>query len=248
MSIRTDNPTATACQPAPPRRPASDSASKAAPPASYPTARAQQASRPGGDTPYSSAGQTGEHPCPPDDGCKADRASLAEVLDVDPHALYGKANDTLEPDEERLPLESILQKAAESSKRGEAGAAHNSLIGMNSAKLYGIVSQLSLMAKASGPHGKNGLVHPGVTMTRDVKAGHYDDMPMDDYNAVLACVNDLSTLWEGKHVMEGLPLACNALLRVVFSDPDVFELASHRVEEWLGTTWQVLNDRGALPK
>ena len=98
----------------------------------------------------------------------------------------------------------------------------NRLFGTRTRQLLNLAQVVALCSQPAGDAGEDGVVNPANALNQLLASGVLDTMPAEDFERLLAAVDDLSVLWEGKRAAQSFTLACNALLRTVLEDEELF--------------------------
>lgn len=133
--------------------------------------------------------------------------------------------------QERPTLAQLLGETMEECSLGQPSimvaskkpSAHmNNLYDERLEELRGLGTLISQCAKVAGFAGGGGLYNPRVELASRVKAGDFDEMSCEEFDVLADAANDVGQLWEYEKSAQGFPLTCNAIMREVLEDDEIF--------------------------
>lgn len=118
-----------------------------------------------------------------------------------------------------LEQETAMQKALDAWPQMHACT---SVVIRRRGAMLGLAAEIGLSSQIEGQLGRDGLRNPGLVFSEYASVGALDNMPAQELNELRHVASRMAELWEGEEVQQLLPLACNAILRTLMEDENLF--------------------------
>ena len=138
------------------------------------------------------------------------------------------ANDGAQGANELPSVEEMLQEAAAHAALSDTltpQPSENNLYEAGIEQLSELQGLLGTCVPMAGPCGTFGFQNPAVFLRRCVRSSDYDHLSKEGFDTLAESVGRMALLWEGQETMQGMRLACNALVYAVLHNRDLADAA-----------------------